>query len=90
MMRYKQILNKIALKGVNRPAYIPNPTLAINGAENLSPLGKVNYKVSRPQQVYRQPEKYNADYAGFPGRGPVVTPDQFPAYGDFGPYLVVT
>ncbi len=88
-MRYQQLLNKIALKGVTRPAYIPDPTLAVDGAENLAPMPKINYKATRPQVVYNQPVNYNADYAGYPGRGPVVKPDQFPAYGDFGPYLAV-
>jgi hypothetical protein len=72
MPGYQSILNGIALMGVQKPVYVPDPTLAIGEAENLAPMPVTTTKVYKHPEKYLDEKRYSNSYFGFAGRGAVV------------------
>lgn len=69
-MSYQDNLNGIALKGVLKPIYQPDPTLAIAEAENYAPIGILTTRTVKPsERLYTQVNTNS--YSGVGGRGPI-------------------
>lgn len=69
-MSYQENLNRIALKGVVKPVYQPDPTLAIAEAENHSPIAITTTRTIKPKERLYTQVNTNS-YSGIEGRGPI-------------------